>query len=120
MSIRAVTIFAFMMMTMFSSMDVRACDGPPPGEMAGVDNVPPINMGVSDSTSDKYCNDCPDMDPGEFCDDCAMTCMSYSSVLQASVLSLSTNEPPGSKINLSLSTQILTPYKFKVLRPPIS
>lgn len=119
MSIRAVTIFTFLMMTLFSSMDVRACDGSP-GEIAGIDKVPATNMGVSDSASDKYCNDCPDMDPGAFCDDCAMTCMSYSSPLQASVLSLLTTEPPGSQVNLCMSTQILTPYKFKVLRPPIS
>ena len=119
MSIRAITIFTFLMMTLLASMEAHAC-GEMLGKIADADKVQASSMSVSDSASDKYCNDCTDMNPGEFCDDCAMTCMSYSSALQASVLSLSTTEPPGSQLNLRMSTQILTPYKFKVLRPPIS
>ena len=119
MSIRAITIFTFLMMTLLASMEAHAC-GEMLGKIADADKVQASSMSGLNSASAKYCSDCPDMEAAEFCDHCAMTCMSFSSALETSVHLPSTMVPPDSKINQGLSTQILNPHKFRVLRPPIS
>jgi hypothetical protein len=129
MLIRSLTVVAFLMMTLSSSMVMHACAGEHSGMIAGIGMATPSEVGaadmsVSDSMNIDHDKDCSDLLIGQerdtCCDDCAMTCVSNGSLFQPPVLFLPASVDHNSVINLSLSTRILSAHKFRFLRPPIA
>ncbi len=113
MSVRSLTILAFLVMTLSSSMGGHAC-----GEDSHKTNQTAQHMDGHDTAMDKSGCDCVDMSAFTDCDGCAVTCL--PSLYLATLPIEAINQPAQSLLYLALSPQVSGPHNFRFLRPPIA
>jgi hypothetical protein len=121
MYIRAIAVLTFLMMTLSSTVEVFACTVDPSDmNTTGVIGIDGYNAGVPELTTVRQDSDCQNMQAESCFDGCTATCLSYGSTLRPSALFTITLESGDLRLDFGRSVQVLSPHKYRFLRPPIS